>query len=612
MDLTSLWHILQVVLGIGLVIFVHELGHFLAARLCKVRVDVFSLGFGPRLFHFKRGDTVYQLAAMPLGGYVRMAGDETSYSQTPAAPGELGSKSVGARFFIYSAGVIMNVVFGLVVFPILLYVGIPSSVPVVGQVEPGSPAWVAGLEPGMRVLEVNHESIYNLDQLFREVAHGGSDPALLLVRREDGDQPFELTIEPEYNETLGMFSIGQVLPIWSPGLPLRVLPEGPAGAAGVLEGDQLLGVAGADFGLLPAEQLTAAIVEDEPFELRVLRQGQERRFRLEPQAVPGSTPRLGIVSPVQHLVALHDTPLVRACPLRVDDRLLEIEGRPIQELGDVQRALSAVEGPVNWRVRRGEQVLELSSAHLSPTEGVQLAHDLAVVHDQETSRVRVVDGSPAARAGLRTGDWIQQIDGEPVAGFADLVRASRQAGRRGEALTLDVRREEPGGGEVSYLQLRITPEVYPLHTFGLALSLAQYEYRIANPLEAVRVGAISSYRMLRNVWRFLRGMMRNEVGKQNVGSIIKISVIAHDTAERGWVDFFWFLCLLSMNLAFLNVLPIPVLDGGHLFFLVIEKLKGSPVSETLFSYSQLVGLVLILSLFVFAIYNDISTLFRPS
>ena len=113
MDFAEITRMLQVALGIGAIIFVHELGHFLAARLCGVRVEVFSLGFGPRLLGWKRGATTYQLAAIPMGGFVKMAGEEQAPGGTPA-PDELPAKSVGQRFFIYSGGVLMNVLFALV------------------------------------------------------------------------------------------------------------------------------------------------------------------------------------------------------------------------------------------------------------------------------------------------------------------------------------------------------------------------------------------------------------------------------------------------------------------------------------------------------------------
>jgi len=605
MDPIALWRILQVVLGIGLVIFVHEAGHYFAARLCGVRVHVFSLGFGPRLFAWRRGHTDYQIAAVPLGGYVRMAGEESHYSGQPAQDWELGSKTVGQRFFIYSAGVLMNVAFGLVVFPILFAVGIPSTPPVVGVIENGSPAWLAGVEPGTRILAVNEEEIYDLDQVAPEVAYGGTGPVRLRVLTPGAVEASEVLLDPVFDEGFGIYSIGRILPPFEEGLPLSVDEAGAAFEAGARDGDRLLGVAGQSPELSPDRQLTRAVDAGGSFLLRVERAGEELELELAPR--PGElSPQalIGFTSPWQHLVALRETPLARATGLEPEDRLVEVEGRPVMEPGDLLTALLAAEGPVDWRVRRSGRELELSSPALEPGQAVALADSLAVTYDRESTRIVVMPGSAAEAAGMRSGDEVIEVDGEVVSVYQDLVDASRAAARTDRALAFSLRRETEEGAR--YLDVRASPTRLRLEGVGLQLSLASYTYRVDDVGEAVQLGVTSSFKMIRDVGRHLRGMMRQEVGKQNVGSIIKISIIAHHTAEMGWVKFFWFLCLLSMNLAFLNVLPIPILDGGHLFFLIIEKLKGSPVSERIFSYSQLVGLVLIVSIFVFVIYNDLS------
>ena len=105
--------------------------------------------------------------------------------------------------------------------------------------------------------------------------------------------------------------------------------------------------------------------------------------------------------------------------------------------------------------------------------------------------------------------------------------------------------------------------------------------------------------------------MKGQVSGANIGGIITIGVVSHSWASVGITKLFFFLCMLSMNLAFLNVLPIPVLDGGHLFFLLIEKIKGSPVSERVLGYSQMVGIVLIVSLMVYVTFNDIKRWIWP-
>ena len=189
--LLDIWRIALVVFGIGLVIFVHEGGHFLAARFCKVRVDVFSLGFGPRLFGWKRGDTLFQVAAVPIGGYVKMAGEESSMTAPglPPAPDELLSKTVGQRFLIYSGGVIMNVVFGLVVFPLILMWGVPFTQPLLGDPVPGTPAWHAGLKPFTRVLSVNGSSVYGFMHIPTEVALGSVEETRMTVLEPGSSTP---------------------------------------------------------------------------------------------------------------------------------------------------------------------------------------------------------------------------------------------------------------------------------------------------------------------------------------------------------------------------------------------------------------------------------------
>src|SRR5688572_13326646 len=254
MDLAQLAIYAQVALGIGLVIFVHELGHFLAARACGVRVEVFSLGFGPRIFGWKRGATTYQLALLPLGGFVRMAGEDRFGSGEAFHPDELGAKSVGQRFLIYSGGVLMNVVFGLVVFPLVLFYGVPFEEPLVGSVAPGGPAWQAGLRPGTRVLEVNGQPIVGFHYIANEVALGPPEGAHLLVLEPDASAPREFVIQPRYDKSVG-FNRLEIAPAFDPSMRLEVAPGSSAERAGLRSGDRLVAVEGALLALPLLDQL---------------------------------------------------------------------------------------------------------------------------------------------------------------------------------------------------------------------------------------------------------------------------------------------------------------------------------------------------------------------
>ena len=167
--------ILLAALGIGLLIFVHELGHFLAARLAGVRVEVFSLGFGPRLWGFEWRGTDFRLAAVPFGGYVMVAGQDPSDHRYPAAE-SLHSKSIGQRALFWSGGVLMNVLVALVLFPIVFRAGVDFQAPVVGAVARGGAAWEAGLQHGDRILTIADKNVVSFENLAVEVALAGRKP----------------------------------------------------------------------------------------------------------------------------------------------------------------------------------------------------------------------------------------------------------------------------------------------------------------------------------------------------------------------------------------------------------------------------------------------------
>lgn len=198
--------ILQAGLGIGLLIFVHELGHYLAARLAGVRVEVFSLGFGQRVFGFVRNGTDYRLSLIPLGGYVRVAGEDPTQREN-LADDDLYAKGFGARALFFSGGVLMNVLFALVAFPLIFRSGVEFTAPVVGDVQTGGAAWRAGIEPGDRIAAVGGKRTYSFENLEVEIAlAGGKGGVPLEVTR--GDTTRTVLVEPRYSESRGLFELG--------------------------------------------------------------------------------------------------------------------------------------------------------------------------------------------------------------------------------------------------------------------------------------------------------------------------------------------------------------------------------------------------------------------
>ena len=237
---------------LGVLIFVHEFGHFLVARWYGVRVITFSLGFGPKLLKFQRGETEYCVSAVPLGGYVKLAG-ETVQDDRQGAPDEFLSKSKWIRFQVYLAGPIMNLLLAIIVLTLVLSrgaeVALYSSAPAtIGSVQPGSAAEKAGIRPGDRILAVDGKVIETWDALSLAVLpKAGRELKVSILR--DG-QPVELAVVPtaESKYELGVLGVG---PVIRPQVA-NVFVNSVAERAGFLNGDVLLTIDGQPAGDRPA------------------------------------------------------------------------------------------------------------------------------------------------------------------------------------------------------------------------------------------------------------------------------------------------------------------------------------------------------------------------
>ena len=615
MDSFTEWlRIGQVVLGIGLVIFVHEAGHFLAARLCKVRVEVFSLGFGPRLFGWRRGHTLYQIAAVPIGGFVKMAGDELERPRdTPPREWELGSKSVPARFFIFSGGVLMNIAFALVVFPFVLASGLPSVRPLVGNLAPGSPAWHARFPVGATILEVNGKGVFDFYNIPNEVALSGSDPATFRVQVPGEDGPRDITLTPTYVEDPGVYQVG-IGPSYDPELPVVVSPDTPASRAGMRDGDRVLSVDGGLQGLSVAEQLQMALRDGQTLGLQVQRDGEPVALRIEPEVRQVEDEHLFGVEVAQiRLSDIRKGGLAAELDLRKDDRIHAVGDQPVLRRDEIVRALVERAGRASeFTLERDGREVHVPLPPMSVEQVLGFTSDLAITPDLENTLVAVTPGGGAAAAGMLDGDRITSIDDVHVEDWQAFRKIAKRLSSSQVPVPVSVLRVDPSTGQSQVLQLGVEPTVRSRLLWGFNLLQADYIYQTTGVAESISIGVAASWRFLAEAGRVLRRMLTREVSTENLGGIITIGVVSHSFASQGLAKLFFFLCMLSMNLALLNVLPIPVLDGGHLFFLLVEGIKGSPVSERTLGYSQIVGLVLILSLMVYVTYNDVARWFFPA
>ena len=267
---------------IGVLVFVHELGHFLAARRVGVRVLAFSVGFGPRLLGFTRGGTEYKIAAIPLGGFVKMAG-ETVEDQRSGAPDEFLSKTKWQRFQVLIAGPAMNIALAILVLWAVLLQGadLPAyrdMPPVVGALETNAPARKAGVEVGDRILRVDDRSVETWDDFLIAIAGKARREVTLLVER-DGQQTTR-TVTPRAE---GKYEIGEigVLPNTHPHIRSVVAGE-PADKAGLKVADVILAINGETVSF--SRQISRLINKQSGREIaiRFARNGQEQDVRLVP------------------------------------------------------------------------------------------------------------------------------------------------------------------------------------------------------------------------------------------------------------------------------------------------------------------------------------------
>jgi regulator of sigma E protease len=592
-------NILLAALGISFLIFIHELGHFVAARIFKVRVDTFSIGFGPRIFGFRRGDTDYRLSAIPLGGYVKMAGEYGDYDDnTELDPDDLMAKPPWQRAIVFSGGVLVNFAFAFVIFPIAFAIGVPFTAPVIGAVTPGGAAWSAGILPGDQVVRVNDSRIYGFPDISLEIALGDpSDTEMLILR--DG-QEFALSLTPTYNVTKGRYEIG-IAP--TSDTAVVVAEDLPAAAAGLQSGDRIVTINGATMHQVDTPiglVLDQAMSRGQPLDVRFERDGRMLQATVEPTVSEQAGPSRFGVMPISTLVSgLRGQAASAGFPIRFGDIVESVNGKTVLtylQLVETTRSLPA--GDLTLEVRRDGQLEQVS---VPARQRVALeVGDVAFGNHMAGTRIVTIPGSALQTAGLGDGDWLLAVDDKPLSSYTDFQDRVRDVTHQ-----VAIRYRRAADGTTHRVVVQSSPSV--LWDYGLSWQFLEVLHQ-ESWAGAVRAGVDTSFNILRTTWVTLTKLFTGEVASKNLGGIVSISVLSYHFANWGFAKLLFFLGMLSINLGFINVLPIPVLDGGQVMFLVFEKIKGSRLSERFMNSMQLAGLVAILALVVYVTYNDIARL----
>jgi len=267
---------------LGFMILIHEFGHYAVAKLLKVRVEVFSIGFGKRLLGFRKGDTDYRISAIPLGGYVKMSGENPMDERT-GDPAEFMSHSRWHRFLIAIAGPSMNILLAIFLLTLVYMVHYEYPVfldkpAVIEGVKHDSAAAQAGLQPGDRIVKVDGIDNPTWEQLQPRVWLSANQPLTITIQR--GNQTFQKTIVPQPVTTSEVGSAG-----WYPGEPVvvgRVESGTPAAKAGIKEDDRIIALDGQPLPSIESMIERLQQTKDKPVDLTLIRRGQNLSFRMTP------------------------------------------------------------------------------------------------------------------------------------------------------------------------------------------------------------------------------------------------------------------------------------------------------------------------------------------
>lgn len=721
--LTVTWRIILVLLGVNALIIVHEFGHFVVARLCGVRCDKFYIWFDAydfRFFRFKWGQTEYGLGWLPLGGYVKMLGQEDNpggikeeierakreSEKSPEAkklleekekeakdlyaPDSYLSKNVFQRMAIISAGVIMNVLFAVICATFAFMLGFPEATSRIGSVLPSSPAWTVGLLPGDKVVALDGKP----SSLFADITLAILDrePVVMTIEREQNGtvETIEKTVTP-------MMKKGQMTPLIgvspSSSLNLTLREKAYSTTLDEAENERLSAL----FAAVPARSRLVAMNGEEvrtPADYQKLaRKNLTKPIRFEfaetdkkgnlieggkrggVELPPEAAAETGIRLTMGEITALADGSVGAGAGLK--KQVKDATGE-IVEHGDIPTAIN--NEPILDPLAFPFQIYQLASQSAGPKEilltvkrnGESVDVPLSITEIPGYSGQTSFNGNLACQeigisfevlpviSGTDAGVTFSS-DARPIGSLLDSIQfslakpgkdASKEIQQRYGAILHHGKKTKSGGflykigspepeeaqtkalfwfaelvnqlptgtplkiesrnsaGDKFVLETTVTrPGTVQRIDRNIQFDVNETKIAKAKDFEtALALGWNKTIDSMGLIYRQLKNIGRN-ISVKAFGGPVMIVDLAYRTTGTGDGTFLLFLCLIGANLAVINLLPIPVLDGGHLVFLLYEMIFRRPPNENIQIILSYIGLFLILGLMVWVIFLDVARIF---
>ena len=571
---------------LGILVFFHELGHFMVAKWSGVRVETFSIGFGPRVWSKRRGETEYTLSLIPLGGYVKMTGQDPR-EEVPAelASRSFANKPLSKRTAIVLGGPLANLLLAITLLTILIFAGLSAPAPTLARVLPDSAAFNAGFRSGDTINDVVANGEHHTIREWKDVEHiladhVGQNLSFAVTRTIDSkEQSLTIaatpTLGPVRDSSSGVVQqMGRLDGVETPNIAAVVVVEPKSWVADRLLPPGFL-VDEITWSLKTGERVFQKIETFEDLENVWAAVGRKA------QASPG-----------------------------------EITIKGFQAL-DPNLSLDSTKENEKTAEKNADKEPELKTYTLAWSTSKDAPPEIlakAGIVSPETIISSVKEKSPAEKFGLKPGDRLLTLGGKQVKSFSWFREQIQSIGANGTTLTW----LRNGQTMEAKIQSELVVAADPLTeakksqfqigaTFlALPANPPMTKIQTHKPFKAVAWATERSFSLTGSMLKSFYHLAKGEISPKTLGGPILIGKIAGESIKRGFEPFFNTMAFISLNLFLLNLFPIPVLDGGHLVLYAIEAIRRRPLSIKIVEAWTTTGFFLLMGLVALVFFNDLS------
>jgi regulator of sigma E protease len=636
--------ILVFLVVLGVLVFVHEAGHFFAAKMCGVYVDRFSLGMPPRIFGFKWGDTDYCIGLLPIGGYVKMAGQEdaplsdedreATYGHVPSEQW-YNKKTKLQRAFILLAGPFMNLVLAFFIYAgmggfgqEIEKVNIETRI---GLIQPGSPAETApvystpagenadfsgdpdgiGWRTGDRIVSIDQKPVDNFQDITVHAILGENKVATVEIERLNAQgepERYLSLIEPKRLNPDEPASRYGIQPYFA-ALIQHVLPDSPAAKHGLQADDIILSADGVYVDSKSFSEMTQGSSPEDVIDLVVLRGDEKVSMTLNTRQdgafkdiyfSVSTNPEVGIGDLGPQKIHTKDSSFNKDYSISEGEWVQTINGETV--IGTTLRRVLNMNP--QQEVTMAIAAKEDGTPRSIQMKAVDAVRALSGFDPDAQPSIIYMDGEDVAKeTGLQRKDVLLEIDGQPAT--AALLKEIQDT-RIGETVSVKAKRPAMFFGLAQKEEtIEGTLTVTSIQQIGVLFG-PEMVFHKEKPADVIPYAWNECRKRVSEIGVILKNLVTGNLSPKLLGGPVMIYEVTTATARMGLYELLNTVAMISVNLAIFNLLPLPVLDGGQLTIIGVEAIRRRPVSIQVLERVQQFGVLFIIGLMLFVTFNDIS------